>query len=65
MTQIVALKRKQQKPVVVAEEAPRPHGIVWQEIGGAQYDEPTFDLDPVLDAVAFQKWQQELIDDIE
>lgn len=62
MTQIVALKRKKQSPVVVAEEAPKPFGIVWQEFGAAQYDEPTYDADPALDLYAFQLWQLDQIE---
>lgn len=62
MTQIVLIKRKHIKPAVVREEPAKPFGIVWQEIGGAQYDDPTWDRDEVLDAVAFDQWQLDQID---
>lgn len=61
MTHIVTIKRKTVKPVVEVEVIHAPHSIVWQEIGGAQYDEPTFDRDEILDAVAFQRWQEDLV----
>jgi hypothetical protein len=35
-----------------------PYSIAWEEFGGADEIDPSYDQDPLLDAVAYQQWAE-------